>query len=319
MATVEAAAPESAVPGPAAPGPPGPEPAAPARAPARARKSAVREGLRIFRMAAWLGWQAESNWTDPWLFAIYSVIKPVAGTLILVLMFHVARREGAPELFWASYVGNAFYIYVGQLLWGVSWVVLGDREHFQTLKYMFIASPSMGWYLVGRAVAKFAVATIAVVIVLGFGAWALGIPLSWSAVHWPLFWPVFGLGIVSTAALGMLLAGVSLISSNHGAMASESVAGALYLFAGVVFPVDVLPPWLQPVSLALPYTYWMESLRRAVLGRGMSPALAAVSDGRIFWILVLTTAGMVVLGGAFYRWAETLARRRGLIDQVTWN
>ncbi len=283
------------------------------------RRTAVGEGVRIFKMAAWLGWQAESNWTDPWLFVIYSVIKPVAGTLILVLMFAVAGRGSAPELFWASYVGNAFYIYVGQLLWGISWVVLGDREHFQTLKYMYIVSPSMGWYLVGRAAAKFFVATIAVLIVLGFGAWALGIPVTVRGVDWALFWPVFLLGIVSTAALGILLAGVSLISSNHGAMAAESLSGALYLLAGVVFPVDVLPGWLQPVSLALPHTYWMEAVRRAVLGHGISPMLQQVSEGQILLILALTTAGMVLAGGGFYRWAETLARRRGLIDQVTWN
>ena len=35
---------------------------------------------RSFRMAAWLGWQIESNWTDPFLFAIYSIIKPLAGS-----------------------------------------------------------------------------------------------------------------------------------------------------------------------------------------------------------------------------------------------
>ena len=39
---------------------------------------------RSFRMAAWLGWQIESNWTDPFLFAIYSIIKPLSGAAILV-------------------------------------------------------------------------------------------------------------------------------------------------------------------------------------------------------------------------------------------
>jgi ABC-2 type transport system permease protein len=27
--------------------------------------------LRSFRLAAWLGWQIESNWADPFLFAVY--------------------------------------------------------------------------------------------------------------------------------------------------------------------------------------------------------------------------------------------------------
>ena len=39
-----------------------------------------------FRTAAWLGWQIESNWTDPFLFFIYSVVKPLASASILVVM-----------------------------------------------------------------------------------------------------------------------------------------------------------------------------------------------------------------------------------------
>ena len=34
-----------------------------------------------FRMAAWLGWQIESNWTDPFLFAVYAVARPVGAVL----------------------------------------------------------------------------------------------------------------------------------------------------------------------------------------------------------------------------------------------
>jgi len=45
--------------------------------------------IKSFVMASWLGWQIESNWTDPFLFAIYSVVKPVAGAAILVVMYAI--------------------------------------------------------------------------------------------------------------------------------------------------------------------------------------------------------------------------------------
>ncbi len=44
------------------------------------------EALRSFKVAAWLGWQIESNWTDPFLFAVYSIIKPLSSAAILVIM-----------------------------------------------------------------------------------------------------------------------------------------------------------------------------------------------------------------------------------------
>jgi hypothetical protein len=47
---------------------------------------------RSFRMAAWLGWQIESNWTDPFLFAVYSIIKPLAGAAILVVMYGIITK-----------------------------------------------------------------------------------------------------------------------------------------------------------------------------------------------------------------------------------
>ncbi len=106
----------------------------------RAGAAAALEALRSFRMAAWLGWQIESNWTDPFLFAVYSVIKPVAGAAILVVMYAVITRgDFESPLFSYILLGNAFYIYVGQIMSGISWAVIEDREHYRTMKYLYIA------------------------------------------------------------------------------------------------------------------------------------------------------------------------------------
>ena len=59
------------------------------------RPSAHRPGAdsrtsgAAFRTAVRLGWQIEANWTDPVLFFIYSVAKPIASALILVVMLEV--------------------------------------------------------------------------------------------------------------------------------------------------------------------------------------------------------------------------------------
>lgn len=273
---------------------------------------------RAFRFGAWLGWQMESNWTDPWLFAVYSIIKPVSHTLILVAMYFVVTRGATQEaLFAGIYVGNAFYMYVGQLMFGVSWVIMEEREFFRTLKYVYLASPSIYWYLTGRAVGKFLVTTLAVAVVLTFGVAVLDLPLGADAVRWGLLAAVFWPGILAAAAFGLFMAGVLLISANHGQGYSEALTGAVYLLCGVVFPLDLLPAPLQAVGLALPFTYWIEGLRRALLGGGISPLLQGVSDGEIVRILT-TSSALALLGSVlFYAWMDRLARQRGLIDQVT--
>jgi len=133
------------------------------------------ESIRSLRMAAWLGWQIESNWAAPFLFVIYSIAKPIAGALILVLMYTVIARGGLQNpLFPQIFVGNAFYIYVAMVLMGVSQAVVEDREHYGMLKYIYVAPLNIHAYLAGRGVAQTIVATMAVSITLLFGIVALG-------------------------------------------------------------------------------------------------------------------------------------------------
>src|SRR5439155_17670641 len=51
------------------------------RGPAHA-EVAMRAFAARLRTAAWLGWQVESNWADPFIFGVYTVVRPLATALI---------------------------------------------------------------------------------------------------------------------------------------------------------------------------------------------------------------------------------------------
>ncbi|MEW6547747.1 MAG: ABC transporter permease [Bacillota bacterium] len=271
------------------------------------------------RTGAWLGWQIGSNWTDPFLFAVYSIFRPVAQGLILVFMYLVISRDAlSSPMFAHVYLGNAFFVFVGQVMMGVSWCIWEDREFFRTFRYIYILPGRLQWYVVGRAAAGAAIGGLSVIILLAFGRLFLGIPLYASRVNWAYFLPVFVLGILTCAALGMALAGVYLVSARHGGVYSEALAGMFYVLAGVVYPVDILPGWVQPLSQVLPLTWWIEGLRRACLGRGMTTgALAWASDGVILAILLGTALVLALVCLAVFVGCERLARQRGLLDMVT--
>ena len=284
----------------------------------RGRWLRATETWRSLRVAAWLGWQIESNWTDPFLFAIYSVVKPVAGALILVFMYLVVARGGLGNpLFPFVFVGNAVYIYVGAVLMGLSWAVIDDREHYGMLKYMYAAPLNVYAYLVGRGVAQTAVATVSVGITLLVGVGLLGVRITPATVNWGMLVLSLALGLGMMACLGILLGGASLLMARHNFRLGEAVAGSLYFLSGVVFPLDVLPKGVQTLSRALPTTYWLEAMRRALLGSGGNATLAGFSDLGILGILGLCGVGALVVSVAFFRWAEGLARRRGLLDMQT--
>ena len=278
------------------------------------------ESWRSFRMATWLGWQIESNWTDPFLFAVYSIVKPLSGAAILVVMYAViSQGDFTSPMFPYIYLGNAFYIYVGAVMTGVSWAVVDDREHYKTLKYMYIAPIHIPLYLLGRGVARFVTGSIAVFITLAAGILFLNVRINFAEVNWLLFFTTLIVGVVMLAMLGLLLAGLTLMTVRHEGFIGEATAGALYIFSGAVFPLDILPEWLRPIGYFMPTTYWLELLRRSLVGNIAQafPTLANFSNLQILGVL----AGLSLLFGTVsffvFRWCDSIAREKGLIDRTT--
>jgi ABC-2 type transport system permease protein len=275
---------------------------------------------RSFRTAAWLGWQIESNWTDPFLFAIYSIIKPLAGAAILVVMYSIITNgDFADPIFTYIYLGNAFYLYVGAVMSGISWAVLDDREHYKTLKYMYIAPIHVPIYLIGRGVAKFLVGSISVFITIIFGVLFLHVDVVFATINWPLFFSSLAVGVVMLAMMGLILAGISLLIVNHVWFIGDAVAGALFLFSGAIFPLETLPVWLQPIGYIIPISYWLELLRRSLVGSVAAafPTFENLSDLQLMGILIGLTILFAIIARFLFRYCEHVAQERGLIDMVT--
>lgn len=277
----------------------------------------VQSFARSFKTAAWLGWQVESNWADPLFFFVFSILKPLASVMILVFMYGAVAGTGADDPIYAYiYLGNAFYIYVGAVMAGASFSVLDDRERYRTLKYLYIAPINMPLYLVGRAVARFAIGSLAVLVTIGAGILVFGLPIDLRAVNWPLLLGALGLGIACLTLMGITLGLWTLTIKAEPWFAGEGVAAALYLFSGAIFPITILPSFLQPLGYVLPLSYWLELLRRALLGADAAafPTLAHFSNAQLFAILGGITLAFGLLTVVAYRFFDWLARERGMID-----
>lgn len=275
---------------------------------------------RSFRLATWLGWQIESNWADPFLFAIYSLIKPLSSAAILVIMYSViTQADFASPIFPYIYLGNAFYMYVGHVMTGISWAVIDDREHYKTMKYIYTAPVHFPSYLLGRGVARFIIASISVLVTIVFGVLFLQISIDIASVNWGFFLLTLLTGVVMLALMGLTLAGIMLLLVHHMFGVGEAVAGALYLFSGAIFPLEVLPAYLRPIGFLMPITYWLELLRRLLVGNVASsfPTLQSLSNGELYLILVALTALFALISILVFRACENRARELGLIDTVT--
>jgi ABC-2 type transport system permease protein len=277
-------------------------------------------GLRSFTVAAWLGWQIESNWADPFLFAVYSIVRPVASVMILVVMYSVITNGALDQpIFAYIYLGNALYVLVGTVITGVSWVIIDDREHYRVAKQLFTMPMDHYSYLMGRGVARLIIGTISLVIIIGFGVLVYKIPIAPATINWPVFLASMILGIMVLAALGLILGALTMMMARHFWTLGEAVAGGLYLFSGAIFPLDALPAWLRVIGFIFPVTYWLEITRRALLGPHAIgfPTLAWLSDGQLLLILSGFTLFLVIGSMFFYRWAFRKAKNKGLLDMET--
>jgi ABC-2 type transport system permease protein len=273
--------------------------------------------LRSFITSTWLGWQIESNWADPFLFLVYSIVKPLAGAGIIIVMYGVISKGNFDTpLFTYIYIGNAFYQYVAMVMTGVSWAVIDDREHYKTLKYIYTAPVSVPWYLLGRGVSRFLIATFSVAVTIVFGVIFLHLPIQIQTIQWPLLIASILVGVIMLSLIGVLLAGITLLTVRQSFFIGDVVAGVFFLFCGVIFPIELLPPALQTIGRLLPVTYWIELVRRAMVGQIAEafPTFSGITEARLFAILVGLTIIYGVISIIVWKVCDRSAREQGLID-----
>ena len=272
------------------------------------------DAWRSFRTAISLGWAVESNWSDPLLFGIYTLAKPLSAALILVVMFQVITGGQNPEFLQFLIVGSALWNVVFGVLAGLVQSILEDRERYRMIKYVVLTPPSLFPFLLGRSLARVVISFVAVGLTLAVGVLFLGVELDLNVLY---LVPATLLGILAVVALGIFMAGWCLQLRQEAWSYPEAIAGALYLVSGAIFPIDYLPTVLHPIAYAMPTTWWLEASRRGLLGHGTPGAIGGVSDGLVMLFLLISTAIAVPLALAAFAWFMRRARQAGLLDMVT--
>ncbi len=278
----------------------------------------LRERFRPLRAAAWLGFLIESNWSDPMVFAVYVLARPLATCLLLAAMYKfVVGGSLADARFAAIYLGNALYAFVLLLLVGLSWAVFEEREMYRTLKYVASSPLGIASYVVGRSLTKFLLACLSAVVVTTFGLVVFHLKLTLTPLSAVALVGALLVGATGVVAVGLVLAGCAMVFARQSIMMNEGVSAVLYLLCGVVFPPEALPAVLRPLAFGLPMTYWMEASRRACGIFGFSAGLTRLSNLELAGLLALTAAVWVAFGSWVFHHMEHRARDQGLLDITT--
>jgi ABC-2 type transport system permease protein len=297
--------------------------------PSRARRQRPSDLWRAFRTSTGLGWQMEANWTDPFLFFIYSVARPLSAAFILVVMLDIISGGTDPAFRTFVVVGSALWAVVVSGIAGLAWTILDDRERYRMLKYVYVSPSDFVAVLLGRGVARLAVGAMGGIITIGVGIALLGVPFDPAAIDWPLLVVVMVLGLAAVIAIGLFLAAVCLQTRQEAWSYPEAVAGAMFLVSGAVFPLSVLPVPIQAIGLISPLTWWIEGVRHAVFPGSLSSiggegslwttwtGTAAPSSETIVIALLATGTLVTLAATGVFRVSERRAKDRGLLDRTT--
>ncbi len=297
--------------------------------PTRAEGRGSVDTLRGFAVAALLGWRIESNWTDPALFFIYSIAKPIASLLLLVVMITIISGGGSAELRGFVVLGSVLWATLVGGIAGPAWSVLDDRERYRMLKYLYVSPSPFLVVLIGRGVARLVAGAMGTAIALVFAVVALGLRIDVRAIDGPLLAVSLLLGIPPIVAIGVLLGAICLQTRQESWSYPDAFAGSLFLVTGVVFPLSVLPDAIEVLGLINPITWWVAGVRQAVLPTGPSSIggpgslWTAVTgtgapDALTIILALCATGTLATLAAiAIFRLSEQRARDRGLLDRTT--
>jgi ABC-2 type transport system permease protein len=184
-------------------------------------------------------------------------------------------------------VGLAFFDYMSVALHSFDGSLQDARQN-GTLENLLVTQTSLPVILAGSTMYPFVLLSLRTTIYLGWGAALFGFPLR--GANWTGALLILGASVLAFSGLGILSASYLLVF-KRGNPVSWAVVGLSSVVGGLMYPVSVLPTWLQFVARLVPVTYSLEGLRAAILDnaplRELWPSLAALL---IFAAILLPTS-----------------------------
>ena len=120
---------------------------------------------------------------------------------------------------------------------------------------------------------------------------------------------IFALNVLCFVGIGMLWASVVLLM-KRGRPVIKMATFVVILLSGVLFPITVLPMWLQWCADLVPLTHALHGMRAALLqGQGFSELSAVLTVLAVFAVVLL------IVGVGAFEWAVRTAKRTGSLTE----
>lgn len=168
-----------------------------------------------------------------------------------------------------------------------------------TLEAMLVTPVPGRWILACSGTWDLLLASTRLLLAVIIGIAFMGVSFS---PRWVPLLLIAALSLLSFIALGLIAAALIMVIKRGDAVAALGNIFAT-VFAGALFPIDLLPGWIRWVAYVLPLHYALDGLRRAAL---VDTALTDLASN----VVVLASFAAVLLPISFLSLNRAIARSR---------
>jgi len=249
-------------------------------------------------------------WRDLLIAATYRAVfllEAVEALFGAAMFYYVARFVDSPQLesvlpqaggyFAFSLIGFIFLDYLNISLDTFDRSLQEARDS-GTLEHLLVTQTSLPALLAGSALYPFVATTVRIAIYIAWGVLLFHFPLS--AANWPGVFAVLLATLLAFCGLGILSASYLLLF-KRGNPAKWFLLGISSVTGGTLFPVSILPDWLQFIAHLNPVTYALDGMRTALLGNSSFSALLLPLAVLFAFAIVLLPLSMLIFSWALRR------------------
>jgi ABC-2 type transport system permease protein len=221
-------------------------------------------------------------------------VQPVLWLLIFGQVFANMRAIPSGGLRYIDFMAPGILaqsVLFVAIFYGIA--VIWERD-LGTIHKLFVSPTPRGALVLGKALSA-GIRSLSQVVIIYTLAALLGVDLSWHPVALAGVVLAVLLGAACFATLSLIIAAI--VKTRERFMGiGQILTMPLFFASNAIYPIAVMPRWLQLVARANPLSYEVDLLRALMLAKGTS----AFGVGVDFTVLVGVSALLVTVGSWIY-------------------
>jgi len=225
---------------------------------------------------------------------VVRAVQPALWLLLFGEVFTKVRAISAGDVPYIDFMAPGILaqsVLFVAIFYGIA--IIWERD--MGIVHKFLASPTpRGALVLGKALSA-GIRSLSQAVIIFVLALLLGVKLNWTAGGLIGVLVTVILGAALFSSLSLIIA--SLVKTREGFMGmGQVITMPLFFASNAIYPISLMPGWLQVISHVNPLTYEVDALRTLVLSRGTS----SFGLGVDFAVLLLATVTAVIIGARVY-------------------